>query len=117
MARGGMGSGWVVRGALLAASLTLGAACLLDLWALWQVGLRAADTSYAALVYAFIAVQGQLAAAVIFMGFYTIARSLAGKLDAARRVTFDNTRCLGLYAVAQGLLGLLVVHLAPRLAL
>jgi len=108
---------WAVCAALLLAMVALGSASLLGLGAQWHAGLRAADTSYAALVYAFIAVDGQIAAAVVLMGLYTIARSVAGKLDGARRVTFDNTRCLGLYAVAQGLAGLLVVHVAPRLAL
>jgi cytochrome c oxidase subunit I+III len=108
---------WAMRIALLLAVAALGAASLLDVLAHARAGLRPADSSYAALVHAFIAVQGQVVVAVILMGLYTVARSLAGKLDAARRVTFDNTRCLGWYAVAQGLFGTLIVHLAPRLAL
>ncbi len=108
---------WAVRGALLLAVAALAAASVLELVAQGRAGVRPADSSYAALVHAFIVVQGQVVAAVVLMGLYTIARSLAGKLDAGRRVTFDNSCCLGQYAVAQGLVALLVVHVAPRLAL
>jgi cytochrome c oxidase subunit I+III len=108
---------WPMCVAMLLAVAALGAACGLDGWAHWQAGLRPADSSYAALVHAVIAVQAQLVAAVVLMGLYTVARSLAGKLDARRRVTFDNTRCLAWYAIAQGLAAMLIVHLAPRLAL
>ena len=111
------GSTWLLRATLLLAVAGPGAACSLEILAHWQVGLRPADSSYAALVYAFITVQSQLVIAVILMGLYAIARSVAGKVSAVRRVTFDNTRILGHYAVAQGLLGLFIVHVAPRLAL
>ena len=108
---------WALRATLLLAVAALGTACFLEFCAQWQVGLRPADSSYAALVYTFTVVQGQLVAAFILMGLYTIARSMTGKLNAARRVTFDNTKCLGHYAVAQGLVGLFIVHVSPRLAL
>ena len=48
------------------------------------------------------------------MTVFVLARSVAGKLDAVRRQTFDCTTLLWHYAVAQGLVGLAVVHLFPR---
>jgi cytochrome c oxidase subunit I+III len=45
---------------------------------------------------------------------YTLARSWRGRLDRARRVTFDNTRLLWHYLVAQGLVGLGLTHVIPR---
>ena len=41
--------------------------------------------------------------------------SLAGKLNAVWRVTYDNTQLFWFYAVGQGLVGLAMVHLSPRL--
>ncbi len=110
-------SRWVISTVMVLAVGSLGAGSLLDLLGHWNAGLRPADSSYAALVYAFLTIQGQVVVAVMLMGFYAAARSLSGKLDASRRVTFDNTKCLGWYAIAQGLVGLLVMHLAPRLGL
>ena len=110
-------SRWVMSTVMVLAVGSLGAGSLLDLLGHWNAGLRPADSSYAALVYAFVTIQGQVVVAVMLMGFYAAARSLSGKLDASRRVTFDNTKCLGWYAIAQGLVGLLVMHLAPRLGL
>jgi cytochrome c oxidase subunit I+III len=49
------------------------------------------------------------------MGAYAIARLLAGKLDARRRVTFDNTMLLWHYTVAQGLVGVVLLYIVPRL--
>jgi cytochrome c oxidase subunit I+III len=50
---------------------------------------------------------------VLLMGGYTIARAFAGMVDATRRNTFDNTRLMWHYTVAQGLIALAVMH-APR---
>jgi cytochrome c oxidase subunit I+III len=44
-----------------------------------------------------------------------MARHLAGKLDAVRRVTYDSYALLYHYAVAQSLLGLGLIHGFPRL--
>ena len=49
------------------------------------------------------------------MAAYTLAGSLVGRIDAQRRVTFDNTMLLWHYTVAQGLIGILLVHGFPRL--
>ena len=84
----------------------------------WQAGLRPADSSYAALVYAFIAVQGQVVVAFILMGLYTHRTQLRRQAERGTRASPSTTRrCLGHYAVAQGLVGLFIVHVAPRLAL
>jgi len=58
---------------------------------------------------------GQFASAVIIMGGFTIARYFAGRLDAERRVTYENTPLLNFYPVAPSFLGLLLIHGFPRL--
>jgi cytochrome c oxidase subunit I+III len=47
--------------------------------------------------------QGTHVVLVLMMAVYTLARRATGKLDALRRVTFDNTLLMLLYTVAQGL--------------
>ena len=79
------------------------------------MGLRPVESSYGAIVYTVIALQGFFVATVVVMGLYTLARSICGLLNAERRVTFDNTMLLWHYTVVQGLLGLAVVHVSPRL--
>jgi cytochrome c oxidase subunit I+III len=107
---------WPVRLGIACACLALSAALFMDIQGHWETGLRPATSSYGALVYTVTAVQGQLVAAVLIMGLYTIARSVAGVLTPVRRATFDNTMLLWHYTVGQGLLGLLVVHGFPRIA-
>ncbi|MEX0807174.1 MAG: cytochrome c oxidase subunit I [Dongiaceae bacterium] len=107
---------WPLRAGLAAASAVLAVGWLLDLCGVWQTGLRPDDSSYAALVYTFIVIEGLLVASAIVMALFTIARSIAGLLTPIRRVTFDNTMLLWHYAVAQGLIGLLIVHGFPRIA-
>ena len=108
--------GWPVRLGIACACLALVAALFMDLGGLWETGLRPAISSYGALVYTIVAVEGLLVAAVVIMGLYTIARSAAGLLTPVRRATFDNTMLLWHYTVGQGLLGLLIVHGFPRIA-
>jgi len=67
-------------------------------------------------VYALLSLLGFYVAATATMQLYTLARSWYGLLDAARRVTFDNTRLMWLYTAAQGLLTLALLHGYPRLA-
>jgi cytochrome c oxidase subunit I+III len=80
----------------------------------WRVGWRPDQSGYAALVGMNIVLQGQLVAGVAIMGLFAIARRWAGRLDTRRRAVFDNVRLLWLYAVAQSLFGLLLVHGFPR---
>lgn len=49
------------------------------------------------------------------MALYTLARSLAGRLNAERRATFDNTALFSHYATGRGIVALVVVHLFPRM--
>ena len=51
---------------------------------------------------------------MLLMIAYTLARARSGLLHARRRVTFDNTRLLWHYTVAQGLAALAIVHVVPR---
>ena len=59
--------------------------------------------------------QLQLVAPLVVMAFFVLARLFAGRLDRTRRVTFDNMALLWLYAVGQGLFGLLLIHGFPRI--
>jgi cytochrome c oxidase subunit I+III len=87
----------------------------IEVYGQWQTGLRPTESSYGAVVYMVSALQGLFVAALVIMGLYTVARSLLGLLDGQRRATFDNTFLFWHYAVGQGLVGLAVVHLSPRL--
>jgi cytochrome c oxidase subunit I+III len=80
----------------------------------WFAGLRAPDHSYGAIVYTAISVQGLFVVLLFILGLYTIVRLFAGKLDAARRGTFDVVMLLWVYAVGQGIVGLALVHGFPR---
>ncbi|TCT04697.1 cytochrome c oxidase subunit I [Aquabacter spiritensis] len=101
--------------ALLLALAGLVAANLLDLARMWDSGLRPAESGYGATVYAILCLQTFFVATITIMALYTAARALAGKLDAVRRVTFDNTHIFWRYTIGQGLIGAGVVHLFPRL--
>ncbi|MBA3326157.1 MAG: cbb3-type cytochrome c oxidase subunit I [Rhodobacteraceae bacterium] len=114
LAASGTGGRRAVAIALLAGLALLAAGFGLEIYGHWRSGLRPTAHSYAAAVYAFSALQGQYVGAVAIMGGFTVARAMSGQLRAARRVTFDNTMLLWHYAVAQALIGLIVVHGFPR---
>jgi len=80
----------------------------------WHSGLRPADSSYAALVYTAAALQLELVLALLVMAAFVAARAIAGRLGRTWRVSFDNLSLLWHYTVAQGLLGLLLIHGFPR---
>jgi cytochrome c oxidase subunit I+III len=107
-------SSWPSRIALVVAVPLLIAGVAVEVLGQISTGLRPEETSYGAVVYAFSSLQGFFAAVLTIMALYTIARSLAGRLNAIRRATFDNTQLLWHYAVAQGLIALLIVHAFPR---
>jgi cytochrome c oxidase subunit I+III len=100
---------------VLMSSTTLLLGLALETIAQWQTGLRPSDSSYGAMVYLNLFLQFQLAAALLVMAGFAVARHLFGRLDIVRRVVFDNLALLQLYAVGQGLLGTLLVHGFPRL--
>ena len=105
---------------LIVPLVVAGAAALLgslawDIIAQWRSGLRPDMSSYGAIVYANAFLQAQLVVPVVLMAAFVLARYGAGKLDKVRRVTFDNLMLLWLYAVAQGLFALLLIHGFPRL--
>jgi cytochrome c oxidase subunit I+III len=82
----------------------------------WRTDLQPHENSYGATVYTIIAIQAFFVATMIVMTLYTVARWLAGRLDGMRRVTFDNTKLMWRYTVAQGLVGLALVHGFPLAA-
>jgi cytochrome c oxidase subunit I+III len=109
------GRQWPLRFGLPLGVTLLTAALGADLYGQWQTGLRPQDHAYGAAVYTIIGLQGVFVVVMAFMGLYTVARSLCGLLSAERRVTFDNTRVFWYYTVAQGVIGLALVHSFPRL--
>lgn len=81
----------------------------------WNDGLRPDASSYGALVFGNACLQAQIALFVAAMGAFAGARALAGKLDATRRIVFDNCALLWLYAIGQSAFGLMLVHGFPRM--
>jgi cytochrome c oxidase subunit I+III len=79
-----------------------------------QAGVSPKESAYGAIVYAFLSVDGWFAAAAIVLALFALARQHAGKLDAVRRVTFDNAKLFWHYTVAQTLAGMAMVHGFPR---
>jgi cytochrome c oxidase subunit I+III len=92
----------------------LGCAIATEIAGQWRAGWRPDRSGYAALVGMNLVLQGQLVVAVSIMALFAVARRWAGRLDVGRRAAFDSVRLLWLYAVAQSLLGLLLVHGFPR---
>lgn len=87
----------------------------LDGWSHWRSGLRPQVSGYASMVYANLALQLQIAGAVVVIAAFAIARMIAGRLTVVRRVVFDNLLLFWAYAIGQGLFGLLLTHGFPRL--
>lgn len=80
----------------------------------FRTGLRPDAHAYGAMVHAVMAWQALHVCVVLLMTGYTLARSWSGRLDATRCVTFDNTRLFSYYTAAQGVVGILLLHLALR---
>jgi cytochrome c oxidase subunit I+III len=100
---------------VVAGAALLAAGPGLELRAQLGAGFQPTASSYAACIFTLIAIQVFFSLVVVVMVLYCVARIAAGKLDASRRVTFDNTRLLWRYAVVQGLAGTGVVHVLTRL--
>jgi cytochrome c oxidase subunit I+III len=75
------------------------------------------ESGYGASLYLLLVLFGFFAVVVVSMVFFTLARSWRSHLDAVRRVTFDNTRLLWHYTVGQSVIGVVLLHGFPRLAL
>jgi cytochrome c oxidase subunit I+III len=101
--------------AVAALALLVGALAT-EAWGHWRSGLRPDADAHAAMVFMASFLQLQLTGALVVMTAFAIARCLLGRLDRERRVVFDNLSLLWHYSVAQGLLGLLLVHGFPRVA-
>jgi cytochrome c oxidase subunit I+III len=80
-----------------------------------RAGVSPAQSSYGAIVYATIGVQGFFTAIVVTMALYCVVRARAGLLDRERRLTFDSTMLLWHYTVVQGVASIALVHGFPRL--
>ncbi|MEJ8570467.1 cytochrome c oxidase subunit I [Microbaculum marinum] len=87
-----------------------------ELFGHYRSGLEPTQNSYSAMVYMQTVINGQVAAAVAVMAGFVVARLAAGRLDAVRRVSFDNCAILYHYAVGQVLFGLVLIHGFPRVA-
>ncbi|MGE0717894.1 MAG: cbb3-type cytochrome c oxidase subunit I [Alphaproteobacteria bacterium] len=98
---------------LLAAALFVGAVAVEVLGHL-EAGLDPRASAYAAMVFMAGVLAGQTVAAVVVMALLVAARIIARRTDRARRNSFDHTRQLAAYAVAQTSLGLLLIHGFPR---
>jgi cytochrome c oxidase subunit I+III len=106
---------WVMRIALMVATLVMVASLWIAFHDLWQTALRPHQHAYGAMVYTTLGYQGLHVAVLLVMACYLLARSAHGLLDAVRRASFDNTRLLWYYTVGQGLVALATIHLFPRL--
>jgi cytochrome c oxidase subunit I+III len=87
----------------------------LDLWAHRATGLDPTASAYGASVYTILSLQGFFVIVTVIMGFYAVARWLAGKLDSVRRTTYDNVMLFWHYTTGQGLIGLALLYGFPRL--
>jgi heme/copper-type cytochrome/quinol oxidase subunit 3 len=87
---------------------------LATLQALRAADLQPAAHSFAAVTYTLAVWQSLHVVFLTLSSVYTAARSLTGRLDPRRRVTFDTQRLLWHYTVWQGILVLLIVH-SPRI--
>jgi cytochrome c oxidase subunit I+III len=99
---------------LILAICALAGAFVADAYAHWRAGVRPWDSVHGALVSLNLFLQLQLLAVLLVMTGFTVARRLAGQLNATRRVVFDNLALLWYYTLAQSLFGLLLIHGFPR---
>jgi cytochrome c oxidase subunit I+III len=99
---------------LVVGAFALVAAIGVEIWGHWQTGLTPTQSAYGAMVYTAAGLSGQVAAAVLLMALVTAARLIVRRTDKVRRNSFDHTKLLAWYCVAQGLLGLVLIHGFPR---
>jgi cytochrome c oxidase subunit I+III len=94
----------------------LAGALMVEVGAEWRAGVRPDADAHGAMVFVAAVLQLQLVLALVAMAGFAVARRITRRLDAERRVVFDNLSLLWHYAVGQGLFGLLLVHGFPRIA-
>ena len=82
----------------------------------WQAGLRPDQSGYGAMVFMASVLQAQIVAVFVIMALFTAIKLLAGRLEGRDRATPLNVGLFGKYAVAQGLVGLLLIHGFPMVA-
>jgi cytochrome c oxidase subunit I+III len=80
----------------------------------WRNGLDPSVHAHAAMIGMGAFLQAQIVVPVAIMACFVLARLFAGRLEAARRGSFDSMALLWHYATSQGLLGLLLLHGFPR---
>lgn len=100
---------------LVAAAALMVAAAAAEFYGHYESGLRAPESSYAALVYMASVLSGEIVLAIVIMTGFCAARHFTGKLDNVRFASLENTALLAWYTAAQAILGLIVVHGFPRL--
>lgn len=105
-----------VRAGLIAGAALLGLASAMELHGHWAHGLRPQASAYAAAVYSVAGLQAVFALLVATMAVFTVTRSWAGRLSDTRRACYHSTMVMWHYTVAQGFVGLGLVHAFPRLA-
>lgn len=105
----------LLQGSMVLAVVLLCVSISVELYGHLRTGLRPQESAYGAAVYMVATLQAVFVVFMIFMGLYTVARSACGLLTPQRRATFDNTMLFWYYTVAQGVLGLALVHAFPRL--
>lgn len=107
--------------ALSLVGIAVGIAALVAAWLVefrgyLASGLGPVDDAHGAILYAAISFQGLLVMTGLIMGGYLLLRLLAGKLDAQRRVAFDNTALFWYFTGATGIGLAAFFHLFPWLA-
>jgi cytochrome c oxidase subunit I+III len=91
----------------MAITTVVGVTSLVLAFALQCFAARGADPvahAYGATSWTLLCWQGLNVALTVVMAIYALARMAVGKIDAARRATFDSTWLVWLYTSAQGLL-------------
>lgn len=99
---------------LIIALILMWAAFSFNFLALWNTNVRPQAHAYGAVIYTMLAWQALHVVLLTLMAGYTLARSWAGLLNAERRSTFDNTRLMWHYTIAQGAAALAVMY-TPRI--
>jgi cytochrome c oxidase subunit I+III len=96
--------------ALLMALVLMSTSISFHFDALSQLGVRPEKHAYGATMYAIFSWQTLHCVLLVLMSGFTLARWWSGKLNRVRRVVFDNTRLIWLYAVSQGIIALTFSH-------